>query len=104
MSLDNSALIEKIKSDPQYHDLIRRRTSFAWLLTVLMLAIYFGFILVVAFAPKMLGQPLGTGVMTVGIPMGLFVIASAFILTGIYVRRANSEFDDLTKNIVERVK
>jgi uncharacterized membrane protein (DUF485 family) len=30
--------------------------------------VYFGFILLVAFAPEVLGQPIGSGVMTVGIP------------------------------------
>ena len=69
-----------------------------------MLVIYFGFILVIAFAPKVLGTPIGGGVMTVGIPVGLFVIGSAFVLTGIYVRRANSEFDSMTHQIVERSK
>jgi uncharacterized membrane protein (DUF485 family) len=43
-------------------------------------------------------------VTTVGIPVGLLVIASAFVLTGIYVRRANSEFDPITRQIMEKVK
>jgi uncharacterized membrane protein (DUF485 family) len=41
--------------------------------------------------------------MTVGIPVGLFVIGSAFVLTGIYVHRANSEFDSMTHQIKEKV-
>jgi uncharacterized membrane protein (DUF485 family) len=56
-----------------------------------------------AFAPKVLGTPIGGGVMTVGIPVGLFVIVSAFVLTGIYVHRANSEFDSMTRQIKEKV-
>ena len=39
---------------------------------------------------------------TVGIPVGIGVIVSAFVLTGIYVARANTTFDDLTKEIIER--
>ena len=39
---------------------------------------------------------------TVGIPIGVAVIVAAFVLTGIYVRRANAEFDTLTRQIVER--
>ena len=69
-----------------------------------MLVIYFGFILLVAFAPKFLGTPLGAGVTTVGIPIGLVVIVSAFVLTGIYVRRANADYDALTRQIVEEAK
>jgi uncharacterized membrane protein (DUF485 family) len=69
-----------------------------------MLVIYFGFIAVIAFAPKALAIPIGGGVMTLGIPVGLLVIVSAFVLTGIYVGRANSRFDPLTREIMERVK
>ena len=81
-----------------------KRKHFAWALSAAMLVIYFGFILVIAFAPKVLGTPIGGGVMTVGIPVGLFVIVSAFVLTGIYVYRANSEFDPITRQIKEKVK
>ena len=62
-----------------------------------MLAIYYGFILVVAFAPAWLGVPLWPGATTtIGIPIGILIIVAAFILTGLYVRRANAEFDALT--------
>ena len=104
MAADTSALIEAIRRDPDFHVLVRRRTSFARGLSALMATIYFGFILLVAFAPKMLGVPLGDGVTTIGIPIGLFVIFSAFVLTWLYVRRANSEFDVLTQKIAARVK
>ncbi len=101
MKPDNVA---QVQSNPQFRQLIARRTRFAWTLSAAMLAIYFGFIFIIAFAPRSLGTPIGSGVTTVGIPLGLFVIVSAFVLTGIYVRRANSEFDALTRAIVERMK
>jgi uncharacterized membrane protein (DUF485 family) len=44
---------------------------------------------------------MGHSVMTIGLPIGLFVIVSAFVLVGIYVRRANSTYDSLTRDIVE---
>jgi uncharacterized membrane protein (DUF485 family) len=96
--------IDKIKLDPQFQELVRKRTRFAWLLTTTMLIVYFGFIGTIAFNKQLLATPIGSGVITVGIPVGLFVILSAFILTGVYVRRANSEFDALTKQIIDRVK
>jgi uncharacterized membrane protein (DUF485 family) len=95
---------DTIKSDPQFQELVSKRSRFAWTLTLAMLVIYFGFIFVIAFAPGVLAAKIGTGVTTVGIPIGLGVIVSAFLLTGIYVRRANSEFDDITTNIVGRQK
>src|SRR5438552_10452197 len=91
---------QAIQRDPDYQELVRRRSSFGWTLSLIMLVIYFGFILLVAYAPKFLGTPLGTGVMTVGIPIGLLVIIAAFLLTGIYVSKANSKYDPLIRKIV----
>src|SRR3954452_16325779 len=93
---------EAIQRDSDYKELVRRRSSLGWTLSLVMLVIYFGFILLVAYAPKFLGIPLGAGVTTIGIPIGLFVIVSAFVLTGIYVIKANSNYDALTRRIIER--
>jgi uncharacterized membrane protein (DUF485 family) len=93
---------EKIKQDPNYQELVRQRSLLGWTLSLIMLVIYFGFILLVAYAPKFLGIRLGAGVTTIGIPIGLFVIVSAFVLTGIYVSKANSAYDTLIRRIIER--
>ena len=93
---------DRVIQSPRFQELVRQRTKFAWTLTIVMLVIYFGFILLVAYAPKFLGMRLGTGVTTIGIPIGLFVIVSAFVLTGIYVSIANSKYDALIRRIVER--
>jgi uncharacterized membrane protein (DUF485 family) len=93
-----------IRHEPLFQELVDKRTRFAWQLTAAMLVIYFGFIAVIAFAPKLLATPIGNSVTTVGIPVGLFVIVSAFVLTGIYVKRANAKFDPLTRQIMEKVK
>jgi uncharacterized membrane protein (DUF485 family) len=98
MAVSNLARIEQ---DPNYQELVRRRSSLGWMLSAIMLVIYFGFILLVAYAPKFLGTPIGTGVTTIGIPIGLSVIVLAFLLTGIYVRKANSSYDTLIRKIVE---
>lgn len=98
-------LVDVIKNDPDYIRLVRERSRFAWTLTIVMLVIYFGFVLTIAFDPSLLGTPLSEGsVTTIGIPIGIGVIVSAFILTGIYVRRANGEFDELTNRIKAKAK
>lgn len=98
------ALAARIKSNPKYAELVRKRTGFARILSIAMLAIYFGFVLLVAFNKAFLATPIGSGVTTIGIPLGVFVIVSAFLLTGIYVKRANGEFDAITKEIIDEVK
>jgi len=96
-----SSSVTKIEHNPNYQELVRRRSSLVWMLSLIMLVVYFGFILLVAYAPKFLGIRIGTGVTTIGIPIGLAVILLAFVLTGIYVRRANSSYDVLIRKIVE---
>lgn len=103
MPADTVALIEKVKRDPEFLALERRRSRFAWTLSAAMVAIYFGFILVVAFAPGLLATPIGGGTTTLGIPLGVGVILAAFVLTGLYVRRANTDFDVATQRIIERL-
>lgn len=95
----NGDLVDRVKANPKFKELVAKRTSFGWTLSIVMLAIYYGFILVVAFKKEWLAVKLGAGVMTVGIPVGVIVILSAFVLTGIYVARANSEYDALIADI-----
>ncbi len=98
-------MVDAIKNDPDFIQLVKTRSSFAWTLTIIMLVIYFGFVLTIAFDPSILGTPLSEGsVTTVGIPVGVGVIVIAFVLTGIYVRRANGEFDELTARIKNKAK
>ncbi|WP_373073983.1 DUF485 domain-containing protein [Sulfurimonas sp.] len=97
-------LVEKIKANPDYQKLVKVRTSFAVKLTIAMLVVYFAFILTIAFNPAALGAPLGADtVTTIGIPVGIAVIVFAFVLTGIYTKRANSEFDELANAVKKSV-
>jgi len=94
--------VDAIKAQPQYQKLVRSRRRFAWTLTALILIIYYGFILTIAFVPTVLGTPVAPGaVTTIGIPIGVLIIVSAFVLTGVFVFRANGRFDALTRAIQE---
>lgn len=92
---------EAIQRDPKYQQLVRQRSVYGWTLTAVTVFIYFGFILLIGYAPKFLGIRIGDSVMTIGLPIGLFVILSAIFLVGIYVRRANSVYDSLARDIVQ---
>ena len=94
-------VVEKILKNPKYQELQTKRNSFGWLLAVLMLIVYYGYIALIAFNKPFLAQPLGAGVTTIGIPIGMAVIVFTIVITGIYVRRANGEFDELTKQILK---
>ena len=96
----DQATIEKIRNNPKYQKLVKERSSFAWKLTITMLVVYYAFILIIAFSPATLGASMG-GVTTVGIPVGIAIIVFSFAITGVYVKRANGEFDQLTQEIKE---
>lgn len=101
----DKALVEKIKNDPNYQKLVKEKLGFSIKLSIAMLVVYFAFILTIAFDPKLLGTPLSAGsVTTIGIPVGIFVIIFAFVLTGIYTKKANEEFDDLTNQVKNSIK
>lgn len=101
----NKDLIQKIKNDPNYQELVSKRNGFAVKLSIWMLAVYFAFILTIAFDPSFLGTPISSdSVTTIGIPIGMAVIIFAFVLTGIYTKRANGEFDDLNNKIKNSIK
>lgn len=94
-------MVTKIVANPKYQRLVSTRSSFGWILTAIMMIVYYGYIAVIAFNKGLFAQRLGEGVMTVGIPVGLGVIVFTIVITGLYVRRANSEFDTLTQEIVK---
>jgi uncharacterized membrane protein (DUF485 family) len=100
MELD---LAQRIAAHPKYQELKAKRTSFGWWLTLAMMVVYYGFILLVAFNKEFLSQRLGEGVMTLGIPIGFGVIVFTVVITAIYVKRANSEFDDLAAAVAKAV-
>jgi uncharacterized membrane protein (DUF485 family) len=94
-------LTARILSNPDYQALKARRSRFGWWLTLAMMVVYYGFIVLVAFDKPFLATRLGAGVMTIGMPIGLGVIVFTVIITAIYVRRANSEYDTLTERIAK---
>ena len=96
--------LRALAANPQYQALVAERMRFAWLLTGIMLAVFFGFIVLVAFDKAVLARPLGNGAMTVGIPVGLGVILVGIGLTALYVRRANRDFDPRMRSILEQAE
>ncbi|MBU3724302.1 MAG: DUF485 domain-containing protein [Burkholderiaceae bacterium] len=95
-------VVARIKANPKYHELKSKRSSFGWMLTILMMIVYYGYIALIAFNKEFLSTKLGEGVTTIGVPIGMGVIIFTVVITGIYVRRANSEFDALTAEILKK--
>ncbi len=65
----DTARYDEVLADPRYQRLLKRRGRFTWALSI------------------------GGGVTSLGIPVGIGIILFAILLTGLYVRRANKEYD-----------
>ncbi len=92
---------DHIRDNPDFHDLIRQKSKLSWTLSILILLVYYSFILIIAFAPEALGVPISAGsTATWGIVLGLGVILFTFLITGIYVHRANTIYDNLLINVI----
>jgi len=95
-------LVARIVANPKYEKLVSMRSTYSIIMTILVMLIYYGYILLVAYDKEFLAQKLGAGMTTsIGIPMGVGVIVLTIIITNIYVRRANTEFDDLNGEIIK---
>ncbi len=97
-------LYRRIYANPKFHQLELERRRFSWLLTSIILIAYFSFILIIAFYPELFGNPIfEDSVITWGILIALSVILLSLLLTGIYVYRANNEFDRLVNDVIKDV-
>ena len=95
--------LERIARAPEFQQLVAERTKFGWILTGLMLVVYFGFIGLIAFDKSVMAIKVGGGTASLGLFLGVFVILFAFLLTGIYVARANTRFDALSDALKRKV-
>ena len=94
-------MVERIQRNPKYQQLKNTRSRYGWTLTILMLVVYYGYIGLIAFDKEFLARPLGAGVTTIGIPIGMAVVVFSVLITRPYVRRAHRGFDRLTREIIE---
>lgn len=91
----------RIWTSAKFQELVKRRRVFMWSLFLLTCLLFFGYTFVVAFVPTLLAVPAWPGAVTnIGIVAGAAVIIVSFILTGIYVYRANREFDRVIREII----
>jgi cation/acetate symporter len=98
----SSEMYEHMRTNPKFQKLVARRGRFAWTLAFIVLAMFYGFVLVVAFKPAVLGRPIVAGSMiTIGVVVELFMFIFFWVLTAVYVYRANGEFDALTQDLIK---
>lgn len=96
---------ERIRSNPKFQEFVSKRNSYSIVMSILMIIAYYGYILLIAFNKPFLATKLSAGAVTsVGIPMGVGVILFTIVVTWIYVRRANTEFDTEAEQIISEAQ
>ncbi|HLY73838.1 MAG TPA: DUF485 domain-containing protein [Planctomycetota bacterium] len=88
----------RLLEDPEFKDLARRKNRISLQLTGVTLAVYYGFILLIAFKRDLFAAKI-SGNVTFGIVLGIGVIVTCWILTGIYVRWANHRYDAMVARL-----
>jgi uncharacterized membrane protein (DUF485 family) len=91
--------IQEILADPTFKELASERAKLRWGLSLVTLAMFFGFIGLISTAGAALGENLPGSAIPVGLLLGLVMIALVVLLTGFYVRQSNSRFDELARTV-----
>ncbi|MBR9977152.1 MAG: DUF485 domain-containing protein [Bacteroidetes bacterium] len=94
--------VRGILESEEFLSLVRKRVSVSLTLTIIMLVVYFGFILTIAFNKEFLAMKIGEH-MTIGLPIGIGVIVFAWLLTGVYTRWANSSYDRSVREMRKKI-
>jgi len=92
----------KLQDTPEFKSLVRRKWIVSLTLTCIMLFVYFGFILLIAFNKTFLAQPIGAK-LTLGLPIGIGVLVLTWLLTGIYIYWANNTHDKQVDELKKKI-
>lgn len=95
----------KIRSNPKFAELVGKRTRFAILLSLVVLVPYYSFMFLVSTQPQLFAAKIGEGsVITIGWPIAALIVVCGWLLTGVYVNRANGEFDSITEEVLKEAR
>jgi len=99
----STEISDRIKKNPKFQQLVKKRSAYAWMLSLAVLVLFYGFILLVAFNPALMSLRLGgeASFITLGPVVILSMFVLFWVLTGLYVKRANGEFDALTRVLIK---
>ena len=103
MSQEN--IYAKIRSNPKFAELVGKRTRFAVILSLVVLVPYYTFMFLVSTQPQLFAAKLVEGgVITIGWPIAALFVVGGWLLTGVYVSRANGEFDSITEEVLKEAR
>ena len=103
--MSQESIQAKIRSNPKFAELVGKRTRFAIILSLVVLVPYYTFMFLVSTQPQIFAAKIAEGsVITIGWPIAALIVVGGWLLTGVYVSRANGEFDRLTEEILKEAR
>lgn len=95
--------VHEMLASKEFRGLVRRKWIVSVVLTACLFALYYGYILLIAFDKAFLARRIGEHT-TLGIPLGAGVIILSWVLTAIYVLWANRSHDAAVENLKDQVR
>ena len=103
--MSQNSVQAKIRSNPKFAEMVGKRTRFAILLSLILLVPYYTYMLLVSLQPQLFAAKIAEGsVITIGWPIAALIVVGGWLLTGVYVSRANGEFDSLNQEVLEEAR
>jgi uncharacterized membrane protein (DUF485 family) len=92
---------QEIIRDPRFQNLASARARLRWSLSIVTLIMFFGFIALISTAKSALGVAVAGSSIPLGLLLAMSMCVVVVMLTGFYVYRSNSRFDELA-NLLNR--
>ena len=92
----------QVLADPVFRELAMARAKLRWGLSIVTVILFFGFIALISTAKSALGANVAGSDIPLGLALALSVIVLVVLLTGFYVQRSNSRFDELARGLNRR--
>ena len=89
------------EQSPEFKELMKKRRAFIVPATIFYLGWFIGFILLTAYAEEFMGESVYEG-LTVGYVLALSQFIMVWVLTWVYLKRADKVFDPLARKAAER--
>lgn len=93
---------QEILNDPNFKRLKKQKWTISFIFGTILIVFYYGFILLMAYNKSFFGNMITEGI-TVGIPLGIFLILGTITVTTFYVIWANKTYDDLVDKVRARI-
>ncbi len=100
--MSQNSIQAKIRNHPKFAEMVGKRTRLAILLSLVVLVPYYTFMLLTSLQPQLFTAKISEGsVITIGWPIAALIVIGGWLMTGVYISKANGEFDALNEEILK---